>query len=226
MPSGMGPLASAEFLRTLYDLNITHPDQNSPTCLLLSDPTLRDRTEAILAGSTDEILARLCRSLETLSSMGAERIVIACVTIHHVLPQVPEPLRRKVISLIDLVIDEVLAVPRRYLLLTTTGTRKARIFEQHERWQEIEPWIVHPTDEEQHELHEQLYFLKAGKDMDLLPWLEELASRHEAAGVIFGCTELHLLYRPLAQRLGKRLDRRILDPLLIAARDLEKILDA
>lgn len=220
----MGPLASAEFLRTLYDLNITHPEQNAPACILLSDPTIPDRTQAILAGSTDEILARLCQALETLSSMGAERIVIACVTIHHVLPRVPEPLRRKVVSLIDLVIDEVLAVPRRYLLLTTTGTRQARIFEQHERWREIEPWIVHPTDEEQHELHEQLYLLKEGKDLDLLPWLEELTSRHEAAGVIFGCTELHLLYRPLAQRLGKNLDPRILDPLLIAARDLGKIL--
>ena len=71
---GMGPLASAEFLRTVYDLNITHPEQDSPSCVLLSDPTVPDRTQAILDGSTDEILARLCRALEALSSMGAERI--------------------------------------------------------------------------------------------------------------------------------------------------------
>jgi aspartate racemase len=211
-------------VRTVYDLNITQPEQNSPHCILLSDPSIPDRTEAILAGSTEEILDRLCEALETLASMGAERIVIACVTIHHVLPCVPETLRRKVVSLIDLVIDEVLAVPRRYLLLTTTGTRAARIFEQHERWREIEGWIVHPSGEEQQALHEQLYLLKEGRELEPFPWLEDLASRHGAEGVIFGCTELHLLYRLLAQRLGKRLDPRVVDPLVIAARDLEKIL--
>lgn len=57
---GMGPLASAEFLRTLYELNITYPEQNSLSCILLSDPTIPDRTQAILDGSIEEISARLC----------------------------------------------------------------------------------------------------------------------------------------------------------------------
>ena len=223
---GMGPLASAEFLHTVYSLNITEPEQNSPLCILLSDPTIPDRTQAILDGATDEILARLCQSLSTLSASGAERIVIACVTVHHVLPSVPEPLRRKVISLIDLVVDEVLAAPCVHLLLTTTGTRAAGIFERHERWGEIAPWVVRPDDDEQRELHQRIYRLKKDEPAeDSLPWLEELAARHAAAGLIFGCTELHLLNRPLSRR-GRPLTARIVDPLLIAARDLETLMRA
>jgi aspartate racemase len=222
---GMGPLASAEFLRTIYRLNITDPEQEAPLCILLSDPTIPDRTRAILDGATEELLARLGQALASLSASGAERIVIACVTVHHVLPGVPEPLRRKVISLIDLIVDEVLAAPGAHLLLTTTGTRAAGIFERHERWGEIAPRVVRPDADEQRELHQRIYRLKKDEpDEDSLPWLEGLAARHAAEGIIFGCTELHLLHRPLARRPGGGPTARIVDPLLIAARDLAALM--
>src|SRR5437764_219943 len=91
---GMGPLASAEFIATLYHLNLVEPEQESPSCILLSDPTFPDRTEAILAGDTGLLALRLEQALQRLVDLGADWIVIACVTIHHVLPQVREPLRR------------------------------------------------------------------------------------------------------------------------------------
>ncbi|HEV7508312.1 MAG TPA: hypothetical protein VGS07_25745 [Thermoanaerobaculia bacterium] len=56
---------------------------------------------------------------------------------------------------------------------------------------------------------------------DSLSWLEGLAANHAVEGIIFGCTELHLLHRPLAHSLGKILGGRIVDPLLIAARDIK-----
>jgi aspartate racemase len=224
---GMGPLASAEFLSTLYQLNITDPEQDSPSCILLSDPTIPDRTQAILNGGIEALAARLSRALQDLASLGADRIVIACVTAHHhVLPHVPEPLRLKVVSLIDLVIDEVLSFPQPYLLLTTTGTRTARIFEQHGRWREIEPWVIRPDEKEQRELHEQLYLLKKGEPGEgLATWIDGLASRHAGEGIIFGCTELHLLHRPLARSHARVLSKRIVDPLLIAARNLRSLLE-
>ncbi len=47
---GMGALASAELLYTVYRLNTTEPEQGSPVCLLYSDPSIPDRTGAILRG--------------------------------------------------------------------------------------------------------------------------------------------------------------------------------
>src|SRR5260221_377430 len=99
---GMGPLASAEFLKTIYRLNLSGSEQEAPSCVLLSAPSFPDRTAAILNGSTAILVTRLTQALEELASLGAERIVIACVTIHHLLPDVPERLRRRVVSLLDL----------------------------------------------------------------------------------------------------------------------------
>jgi len=220
---GMGPLASAEFLGTLYRLNLVEPEQETPACLLLSDPTFPDRTEAILAGSTEVLTERLEQALRALLDQGADRIVIACVTLHHVLPGVPEPLRRKVISLLDLIADEILASPRRRLLLATIGTRTARIFESHERWSQLERWVVFPGEEDQRALHAWIYRLKAGSPgEDCLDWIDSLAARYEVGGFLFGCTELHLLQRLLATRPPGPSD--VIDPLWTAARDVGKFL--
>ena len=70
----MGPLASGEFLGTLYRSNITDPEQDAPVCVMISDPTFPDRTERILRGETGELaaaLADLQRWAPTLSSSPA-----------------------------------------------------------------------------------------------------------------------------------------------------------
>lgn len=221
---GMGPLASAEFLGTLYRLNLVEPEQETPHCVLLSDPTFPDRTEAILAGSTDLLAERLEQALRALLDHGADLIVIACMTIHYILPRVSEPLRRKVISLVDLMADEILALPRRRLLLATTGTRIARIFESHERWPQIENWVAFPDDADQLALHQWIYRLKSGASgEECLDWIDTLADRYEVEGLLFGCTELHLLHRLLASRPPGPAD--VIDPLCTAARNIKKMLE-
>jgi aspartate racemase len=219
---GMGPLASAEFLGTLYRLNITDPEQEAPVCILISDPSLPDRTSAILCGDTRDLAARLAAALADLAALGADRIVIACVTAHHVLDQVPPLLRRKVVSLIDLMIDEMIAVPRRRLLLTTNGTRAAGIFELHARWHEIAQWVERPSIEDQDILHELIYRLKRGDtDQGGIDWLADLPSRYGVDGCIFGCTELHLIHQALAGEMGAE---RVLDPLVLVARALPSLM--
>jgi aspartate racemase len=217
---GMGPLASAEFLGTIYRLNVAEAEQDTPNCILLSDPTFPDRTEAILAGSTEILAKRLEEALQTLVDLRADVIIIACITVHHVLPQVPARLRERVLSLLDLVVDEVLTAPRPRLLLATNGTRVARIFESHERWREIEPWIVFLGDEDQNDLHTCVYRLKAGVPGESsVAWLKGLRKLYGIEGFVFGCTELHLLHRYLVQEaLGD-----VIDPLWIAARNLSNL---
>lgn len=222
---GMGPLASAELLGTLYRMNLREPEQEMPSCVLLSDPTFPDRTEAILAGATDPLVERLEQALQALLAQGADRIVIACVTIHHILPRVAEPLRDKVISLLDLIADEVIAAPRRRLLLTTIGTRAARIFESHPRWRQIERWVAFPGDQDQATLHDWIYRLKAGASGEgCLEWIASLAAPYGVEGFMFGCTELHLLHRLLGGRLPEALD--VIDPLWTVARDVGELLRA
>lgn len=222
----MGPLASAEFLHTLYRLNITRPEQEAPACLLLSDPSIPDRTSAILAGDTRELVARIDRALAQLAAAGAARIVIACVTAHAVLAEVPEAQRRLVVPLLDLAIDEIAESARPHLLLATEGTRRARIFERHPRWHEIAGLVRWPDDGDQHRVHETVYrFKHAEPDAASLEWIGALPERYGADGLIFGCTELHLLHRPLARRAAAGSPAPcVVDPLWIAARDLRTLL--
>jgi aspartate racemase len=216
---GMGPLASAEFLSTVYRLNITDPEQGAPVCVMISDPSFPDRTEAILRGDSGPLAERLTAALEDLVSLGADPIVIPCVTAHHVLDQIPPPLRQRVISLIDLVIGQILAEPRRLLLLTTNGTRTARIFERDTRWPDVAKWVERPSQEDQETLHAFLYRLKRGDTSgdigDMVRWLEDLPARYGVEGCIFGCTELHLVYRAMEERGS---GEGVLDPLILAAR--------
>src|SRR5215510_14138151 len=94
---GMGPLASAEFAKTIYELSgeISMREQAAPVVLMYSDPAFPDRTEAFLRGETQPLLTRLIKALELLCSMGASQLVICCMTIHYLLPQVPGALRER-----------------------------------------------------------------------------------------------------------------------------------
>jgi aspartate racemase len=147
------------------------------------------------------------------------------VTVHHFLPQVPEPLRRKVISLIDLVIDDLIATPRPSLLLCTTGTRQARIFDGHDRWGEVAEQVIFLDEGDQHELHRLLYRLKELLPAeDVLRWLDTLPAKYGRDHLIFGCTELHLIHRAREARAVGRDAFGVLDPMWIAARDAKKLL--
>ncbi len=223
---GMGPLASAEFLRTVYRLHIVEPEQDSPACILSSDPSFPDRTKAIHEGRTGILAERLTRCMAGLVDLGASRVVIACVTIHCVLGSLPEALRWRVISLIDLTVDEILgsgAGP--YLLLATSGTRAARIFESHERWGTVTERVRSLDPGDQDRLHDWIYRLKTGEPAGpCLDWIGSLPHRYGTAGLVFGCTELHLLREPIAARGGEAFSGTIIDPLWIAARDLRKLL--
>src|SRR5215471_16021368 len=93
---GMGPVASAEFLKTIYEYHHSDVEQQSPSVIMLSDPSFPDRTDELLAGASDVLLQKLVAALTMLRQAGANRIVICCMTIHHLLPRLPHDLQRSV----------------------------------------------------------------------------------------------------------------------------------
>jgi aspartate racemase len=97
---GMGGLASAEFVKTVYERSgeVCRKEQDAPAVVMYSDPAVPDRTEAFLRGETEPILKRLIDALELLDRMGASQFVICCMTIHYLMPQVPSTLRERIIS--------------------------------------------------------------------------------------------------------------------------------
>lgn len=221
---GMGPLASAGFLRTIYERNIQIYEQNAPSVILYSDPTFPDRTNAYLQKNTDDLLFRLTNALNYLTVGGAQKIVICCITSHYLLPLLPQELKEKVISLLDVIISEVSPGQKKHLLVCTRGTRMAGIFEKHPGWKSVKDKIIYPTDSEQNEIHDFIYQIKIDGDVKgLLAFLKTIAKKYETSSFIAGCTEIHLLTRYISA-LEDDQSLEYIDPLRIIANDLKKFI--
>lgn len=223
---GMGPLASVAFLDNVYRLNSTGIERESPACILLSDTSFPDRSEAIFLDRGDAVVSRLCEALEALRGAGACKIIIACVTLHYFLPQVPANLRTLVVSLVDLALSRVANCAGRFLLLASGGARAGLIFESHPIWSAVEGRLMFPNEADQAHLRHWLTRLKSGDPgVDCIEWLKELVVRYQADGLLFGCTELHLLQQVLSKESVGWDDRiSIIDPLWIAAEDIGSFL--
>lgn len=216
---GLGPLASAEFLNTIYECSLDGVEQESPFVVMSSDPSFPDRTEAFLRGEHDELLQRLVRVLRQLSEMGASKFVICCITIHYLLPLLPPDLRSRVVSLLDVIIDQVAQTRKRHLLICSQGTRRLGLFQNHRSWNLVKDRIVLPDDEDQEEIHQEIiYRIKREPDVgQFMPRVESLLVKYEADSFIAGCTEIHLLAKHF---LSSNRSYGCIDPLFIIAKEL------
>ena len=214
---GLGPLASAEFLKTVYEYGIGKNEQDAPIVLLHSDPTFPDRTDSFLAGESELLLVRLTRALQSLSDAGASRFVICCMTIHYLLPRLPVDLGTRVVSMLDVIFSN-LKPPQRHLLLCSNGTRRLELFQKHPQWERHKFEIVLPDDDDQNKIHEELiYPIKKNPDFRKLKLLlEALLRRYEVESFIAGCSEIHVLAKHVFNGDGAT-GYGCLDPLTIIA---------
>jgi aspartate racemase len=218
---GMGPLASAEFLKTIYECSVTDGEQRSPSVVMYSDPTFPDRTEALLGGSQQDLLERLAEALDVLCGWNVSEVVICCITIHHLLPELPPRLRRKVTSLLDPIMERACEIRTRQLMLCTNGARQLNIFERHAGWERAGRYIVLPEEDDQQRVHALIYEIKRSGDLQSMSAvLEGLLVKYRVDGFIAGCTEVHLLSKRFMSSPENRRRYQCTDPLLIIAQRL------
>ncbi|MGA9770158.1 MAG: amino acid racemase [Blastocatellia bacterium] len=219
---GMGPLASAEFLKTIYESTLGEREQDAPAVFVYSDPTFPDRTDAFLSNNEGIVLDKLIAALESLRGLGASRIVICCMTIHHLLPKLSRDLRQPILSLLDVIFDSLTVERRKMLLICSNGTRKLKLFEGHEKWESVKDRIILPNEKDQQIIHKEIiYPIKKNPDLDgPMRLLKSLLDKYEATSFIAGCSEIHVLAKHFQQSSanGNRYD--CLDPLAIIANDL------
>lgn len=216
---GMGPWASAGFLKTIYECSLGEREQDAPTVIMFSDPTFPDRTDAFLAGESDPLLEKLSAMLERLLEAGATDVVMCCMTIHYLLPRLPPNLRRHVISLLDIIFAHVIQSRKRHLVICSTGTQQLSLFQNHEQWPLAKSYIVLPEEEDQNRIHRELiYPIKKNPDLDtLLPLLESMLDRYETDSFIAGCSEVHLLANHFLRSRPLRPAASCIDPFAILA---------
>ena len=192
---GMGPLASAEFVRTVYEYGLGEREQLSPTVLLYSDPTFPDRTDAFMSGNDGPLLEKLIDVITRLDRLGVEKVVICCMTIHYLLPRLPEALRSKIISPLDEIFESLEHSPKESLLICSTGTRKLGLFENHPKWAKLGQKIMLPSEADQDLIHRDLiYPMKLNPDLSgSFPVLDSMLKKYKVDSFIAGCSEIHML---------------------------------
>lgn len=220
---GMGGLASAEFVKTIYEFSgeSTALEQEAPVVLLHSDPTFPDRTAAFLKGDTQALLERLVDALEFLCVMGASELVICCMTIHYLLPQVPSVLRERVISLVDVIFSSVESLKKQHLVICSTGTVKLGLLQSHPRWEQAKDYFIFPTEAEQQQMHELIYEVKLNRNLlEARLFVESLLAKHGVDSFVVGCSEIHLLAKQFAASDREPHGYGCIDPLTIIARQV------
>lgn len=192
---GLGPLASAEFLRTVYRCATWEREQDAPRVLMDSNPAFPDRTSAFLAGEEHTVSPMLEEVLAGLLDRGATRLVICCMTAHHLLPRLPAELRRPIISVPEVIVAQLRRARGRYLMLCTRGTRYVSLFEREPGWEEVADRVVFPEAADQDLIHDDLiYQIKRMADpAALAPVVRSLLARYGTDGFIVGCSEIHLV---------------------------------
>jgi aspartate racemase len=130
---GMGPAATAEFLRVLAARVPASRDQDHPRTLVLSEPAIPDRTEALLAGD-ETPLAAIRDGLATLVGWGADLLAVPCNAAHvyvdRLLAELPVPLVHIVTASLAAARD---ASPEGAWLTATTGTVASGIYQRYAR---------------------------------------------------------------------------------------------
>jgi aspartate racemase len=216
---GLGPLASCEFLKTIYEYTLNEEEQGAPFVMMYSDPSFPDRTEALLNGNADVMLAELLQALKHLDDLGVSKIVICCVTMHHLLPRLPTRFRTRLLSLVDIILTDVLQSGKKHLLLCSSGTRQLQIFQKQDQWEQARHCLVLPGEQDQRAVHELIYQIKRNYEVSkLIPTIKMLLAKYKVNHFVAGCTEFHLLAKHFARTSGELRGWGCTDPLMIIAK--------
>jgi aspartate racemase len=188
---GMGPAATAEFFARLVRATSADVDQEHVHVVIDSDPTIPDRTLAIVGGGPSP-LPKLIAVARRLEAFGAELLVMPCNTAHAFAPEVAAAVSIPLVSWVSEAADAITPLeprPERVGLLATTGTVASGVYQDALAARGIE--TVVPTEPEQADVMAAVYGLKAG-DADqprVREVLESLVERG-AEAVLLACTEL------------------------------------
>jgi len=189
---GMGPAATVEFLRRLVDATPAQADQEHLHVIIDNDPSVPDRTSAILHGgpSPAEALAAIARRLERA---GVDLLVMPCNTAHVYI----EEIRASVsIPALDMTRETVATIDRSSVgLLATDGTIQARLYQEACEARGI--CVVVPNVADQRSIMDAIASIKRGEnprrvEEEIEPIVYRL-EREGAEAVIAGCTEISLV---------------------------------
>ncbi|WP_225800903.1 aspartate/glutamate racemase family protein [Streptomyces sp. NK15101] len=192
---GMGPAATAEFLRLLAARVPAVDDQHHPRIVMLSDPSVPDRSAALTEGGPSPLPA-LREGLATLTRWGADLLAVPCNTAHVYLDRFRAELPVPLVHIVDATLRAAMArSPEGGWLAATAGTVASGLYQR--RAAELGYRLMLPGAAAQGPIHRAAVLVKAGRTDEAGQVLASALGplwREAALPVITACTELPLAY--------------------------------
>ncbi len=194
---GLGPMASAYFLRMVTEMTDAATDQEHFEVLLHSCPQIPDRTRFLLGKSEEDPCPPMIRIGQNLARNGAELIAIPCVTANFFYKRLSAEIPVPVIDIISET-AEYLAVRgvKCVGIMATDGTVRCGFFQKQLEQEGIR--VVLPTESGQKDVMSVIYDdVKANRPVNMKRF-ERAAKELRSAGsevILLGCTELSMAHR-------------------------------
>ena len=191
---GMGPEATVDFMEEVIDLTPADRDQDHIEMMVVNDPKIPDRTEAILEDGESPV-PKLGRDTRKLESLGSDMIAVPCNTFHYFIDDVRDFVNIPIINMIEETGNYLMENGASKVgLLSTSGTVKTRIY--HDVLEPKGLTLITPDD-----LSKEMratYLVKAGEKDESRDILMEEANDlldRGADTIIAGCTEIPLVLK-------------------------------
>ena len=196
---GMGPRATTEFMNKLMDATPANTDQDHLSTVVVNDPHVPDRSDAILRGGESPV-PRLQNNARRIEAAGADLLVCPCNTFHYFFDEVSDVVTIEFLHMIERTVEVVHAEPVDTVgILGTEGTIEGRVY--HEYLDEgLE--LVAPTDLDA--VMRCIYQIKQGKRDEPREGLHRIYGELRENGadlVIAACTEIPVVLEGLPHML-------------------------
>ncbi|MCL2767886.1 MAG: amino acid racemase [Synergistaceae bacterium] len=200
---GMGPAATAEFLRLLAVYMPAELDQQHPIIYMLSDPTTPDRSAGIF-GQGEDPSPVIRKNLETLTSWGADVLAVPCNTAHYFIDKFKDELKIPLIHIIEATFSETMKLSSKAWLYSTLGTVRGNLYQNYA--QKIGFDLKIPAQETQEEVESVVRLVKSGKLTEAGDKFKEIIENTwsiEDIPIMMACTELPLAFDASGLKSGK-----------------------
>ena len=200
---GLGPLATACFMRRCVEMTDAKSDQDHLEIALLNRPSTPDRTAYILDRSQPDPLPALVGTIRALEGLGAGCIAIPCVTAHYFFAPLQQATGVPILNALE---ETALCLQREGVkkvgLLATEGTIRTGILQKAFSRRGIAAET--PDWANQCRVTDIIYQnIKAGRPADATAFAQASASllKKGCQCILLGCTELSVARDEL--RLGE-----------------------
>jgi len=185
---GMGPYASLEFNKKIFDLTNAKKDWEHIHTILDSDITIPSRTRYILYGEENPT-SYLIKAINSLSDIeGVKAIVLPCNSVHYFYDEVTSFIRIPWLNMLSIVSDKIKEKNcKKTLILGGYVTITKQTYDNYlER-------TLYLNDDENSLVYSLIEAVKINRFEEIERLAEELIEvfkGYEMDSILFGCTEL------------------------------------